>query len=77
MVNELHDLKMLEEILDKVQGAFLKTPTPKDQRYAISQLQAMVAEKRKIIADFEKEFDGSGQSWFECGWENPISVFDK
>jgi hypothetical protein len=37
----------------------------------------MVAEKRKIIADFEKEIDGSGQSWFECGWENPISVFDK
>ena len=67
MVNELHDLKMLEEILDQVQGAFLKTPTPKDQRYAISQLQAMVAEKRKIIADFEKEIDGSGQSWFECG----------
>ena len=60
MVNELHDLKMLEEILDKVQSAFLKTPTPKEQRYAISQLQSMVAEKRKIIADFEKEF--------ECGW---------
>ena len=57
MVNELHDLNLLEGILDKVQGAFLKTPTSKEQRFAISQPQAMVVEKRKIIADFEKEFE--------------------